>query len=84
VDERPDCCILLYGLEGPITTIRGQIVLKDGENACRYVTYDHFGGTPALFVKLFMSSGISKGFQLAAEALKARCEGETVPMQSAL
>lgn len=75
VDEREDCCILMYGLYGgAVPTVRCQVVVKTGTETCDYYSYDHFGGSASIVVKLLLASRIQHGFELATDALKLRCE----------
>lgn len=75
VDERDECCILLYGQESMLVpTIRGQVLVKTSPSTCDYYTYDLIGGSLAGVVNFLLGRSLQRGFELSAEAIKRRCE----------
>ncbi|KAH9258613.1 hypothetical protein BASA81_003115 [Batrachochytrium salamandrivorans] len=75
VDERDECCILLYGLDGmAVPTIRGQVLIKTSPSTCEYYSYDLLGGSLAGVVNWLLGRSLQRGFELSAQALKLRCE----------
>lgn len=65
MENRPD---------DPIHAVRTQTITPLGENRCRYVSLDEFGGPGAAEMMQAMAKPVEEGFNRCAYDLKARCE----------
>ncbi|GAB5493422.1 MAG: hypothetical protein Phog2KO_36370 [Phototrophicaceae bacterium] len=57
-----------------LSPIRYQVLTELSESQTQYQTWEHFSGLVAPILKLLVLSDVQAGFDMAAQALKQRCE----------